>query len=202
VVAGTPGSGRSTVLRTFLRGLPRRYNTGEFMAILLNDNATAGALSGRHLLSSTAGLEPPKAQIEEIVRALRHRVGSPKRFHGPRLFVVIDDYDRCSPAHDPLAALADLIPVAREIGLHLVLSGDRTLLEREAVTALQAPQLILDEGTLPGSSGGDVPALPVVGQGELAPENLRVTLPWCGQPPQPYASPGGAAARNNFPMVR
>jgi PAS domain-containing protein len=198
VVAGPPGSGRSTVLRTFLRGLPRCYDTSEFMAILLNDNATAGAFSGRHLLSSTAGLEPPKAQTEEVVRALRHRIGSPKRFHGPRLFVVIDDYDRFDPAHDPLAALAELIPVAREIGLHLVLSGDRSLLEREAVTALQAPQLILDEGTLPNSTDDDIPALPIVGRGELAPENLRVTLPWCGQPPQPYASP----ARNKFPMVR
>ena len=198
VVAGPPGSGRSTVLRTFLRGMPRRYATDEYLVVLLNDDATAGALPGKHLLSSTAGLEPPEEQIGQVVRALRDRIGCPGPLHGPRLFVVIDDYDRINPAHDPLAALAELLPVARECGLHLVLSGERTILEREAVTALQAPRLILDERTLPGSTGDDIPALAVVGSGQLAPGHLQVGLPWCGQPRQPYLA-GRKRREGQFP---
>jgi S-DNA-T family DNA segregation ATPase FtsK/SpoIIIE len=43
-------------------------------------------------------------------------------WEGSDLFLVIDDYDLVSGASNPLIALADLIPQARDIGLHVILA--------------------------------------------------------------------------------
>ena len=43
-------------------------------------------------------------------------------WRGSDLFVIVDDYDLVAGATNPLLPLVDLLPQAREIGLHLVLA--------------------------------------------------------------------------------
>jgi len=182
VVAGAPGSGRSTVLRTLLRGIAQRYTARDCAVLLLHDNMIEGVLPKEHVLATSAGLEPPATMIDEVLTALRKRVGNPGRT-GPRLFVAIDDLDLFDAEHDPLTAMRDMIPHAEEIGLHFLVTGRRDILRRPAVVALGATRLSLFEGRLRESTAGDVPALPALGYGVLVPGDRRVWLPWSQQPP-------------------
>ena len=43
-------------------------------------------------------------------------------WNGSDLFIIVDDYDLVAGASNPLLPLVDLLPQAREIGLHLVLA--------------------------------------------------------------------------------
>ena len=55
----------------------------------------------------------------------RHRraAAQPDWWQGPELFVLVDDYDLVAAAgRNPLAGLVDLLPQARDIGLHLILA--------------------------------------------------------------------------------
>lgn len=181
MVIGTPGSGRSTVLRTLLRGVARHYTARECAILLLHDNMIEGVVPKEHVLATSAGLEPSATMIDEVLTALRKRVGKPEQT-GPRVFVAIDDLDLFAAEHDPLTAMRDLIPHAREIGLHVLVTGGRDILGHPEVGALGAPAVSLYEGRLPASTAGDVPALPTVGHGVLEPGGWPVRLPWCQRP--------------------
>jgi len=44
-------------------------------------------------------------------------------WHGPELYVLVDDYDLvANVGNNPLSALLDLLPQARDIGLHLIVT--------------------------------------------------------------------------------
>jgi hypothetical protein len=100
-----------------------------------------------------------------VLTALRKRVGNPA-WTGPRLFVAIDDLDLFAPAHDPLTAMREMVPHARQIGLHFLITGRRH-------PDLEATRLSLPDGHLPA---GDGPALPALGHGLLG--DQPVWLPW------------------------
>lgn len=173
VVAGGPGSGRSTVLRTVLRGLARRYTVAECAVLLLHDNEISGVLPAEYVLATSAGFKPPAEMLDDVVKALRKRVGA--TWSGPRLFVVIDDLDSFAADQDPLVALSEFLPHAAAIELHFVVSGRSEFLMRAAVADLGFPRLLLGEETVPA-----VPGLPAVGNGVLMPWRWPVTLPWSG----------------------
>ncbi len=181
VVTGAAKSGRSTVLRTLLLAIAQRYSVRDCLVCLLHDNAIEGVIPSPYILATSAGFQPPPEMINEVLVSLRKRVGSPE-WSGPRLFVVIDDYDLFAAEHDPLVALRELIPHAEQIGLHLLIAGADSLAMRAEIGELDAPRLALREGSLPGSAAGDVPALPEVGHGKLLPWNIQVRLPWSRQP--------------------
>jgi S-DNA-T family DNA segregation ATPase FtsK/SpoIIIE len=70
--------------------------------------------------------------VDNIVAALRERLanlqidpvaGEVPKWTGPRLILLIDDYDMvASSAGNPMTALTQFLPQARDIGLHVVLS--------------------------------------------------------------------------------
>jgi S-DNA-T family DNA segregation ATPase FtsK/SpoIIIE len=81
---------------------------------------------------------------------------------GSDLFLVIDDYDLVSGTANPLLAISDLIPQARDIGLHLIIArsaggAGRSMFDPiiQRVRELGSPGLIMsgskDEGALIGS---------------------------------------------------
>jgi S-DNA-T family DNA segregation ATPase FtsK/SpoIIIE len=44
-------------------------------------------------------------------------------WRGPELFIIIDDYDLVAqPGNNPVTELLDLLPQARDVGLHLILT--------------------------------------------------------------------------------
>lgn len=170
VVAGPPGSGRSTVLRSLLRGIARRYPASDCAVLLLHDDATARVLPSEHVLATSSGFEP--TMMDEVLTALRKRVGDPE-WTGPRLVVAVDDLDLFAPEHDPLTALAEVLPHAGQIGLHVIATGGPAMTRPE----LAATRLSLPVGGTTGSSVTEIPELPEVGHGILG--NRRVRLPWC-----------------------
>lgn len=175
VVTGPPGSGRSTVLRTLLRGVADRYTARDCAVLLLHDNMIGGVLPADHVLDTAPGFAP--TMLDEVLTALRKRVDNPQ-WTGPRLFAAIDDLDRFPPEHDPLTALREILPHASGIGLHFLVTGGPGLLARPDIAALGASGLALPDGPLLESTTGDVPPLPAVGHGVLTPGDRRVSLPW------------------------
>lgn len=111
--------------------------------------------------------------VVELARHLRARRPGPDTtkeqlatrswWTGPDVVVVVDDYDLVvTPTGNPLAELLDLLSVARDVGLHLVIarrSGGAARALYEPVLArlrdLAAPGLIMsgnrDEGVLLGT---------------------------------------------------
>ncbi|WP_370949580.1 FtsK/SpoIIIE domain-containing protein [Amycolatopsis sp. cg5] len=178
VILGAPGTGRSTVLRTILRGIARRFPIADALVLLLHDDAITGVLPPDQVLATSSGFEPDPQIISDVLGALRKRMDNPG-WTGPRLFVVIDNHDLFQPRHDPLAALAEMLPHAADIGLSVIVAATKSATPEIGV--LGQPQLVLDHTPLPGSAADDLPALPLVGQGELVPWAIRVRLPWSGQ---------------------
>ena len=84
-------------------------------------------------------------------------------WHGPELFLLVDDYDLVATAgNNPLAALIELLPQARDIGLHLVVArrvggAARALYEPvlQRLRELDSPGLLMsgnrEEGQLIGT---------------------------------------------------
>ena len=134
LVLGDAGSGKSTFLRTWMRGLAARRSPHEarFMVVdyrrsLMDvvpepyvgayaaDAGTAQTYAAQLAETLTARLPPASVTAEE----LRER----SWWAGPELYLVVDDYDLITGTRtSPLLGLAALLPQGREIGFHVVLS--------------------------------------------------------------------------------
>ncbi len=187
LVFGESGSGKSAVLRTYVKEVMRtRTAKGAQLFVLDYRRSLLGEVEDAYrieYLTSSAQAGPAVAEMAEF---LRTRVPGPdvtadqlrnrSWWTGPDLFVVVDDYDLVvSSQGSPLAPLVDLIPQARDIGLHLVLTrrsggASRALYEPviQALRDLSMPGLLLsgspDEGQLIGPLK-PMPALP--GRGRI-----------------------------------
>ncbi|HEV3380973.1 MAG TPA: type VII secretion protein EccCa [Trebonia sp.] len=133
IVVGDGSAGKTSFLRTWMRGLAARYAPEEvrFMVIdyrrglgdtvpapyigaYAGDARTAGVYAQR-LAEVLAGRLPP-AGIS--ARELRDRAW----WTGPELYLVVDDYDVVEGASSPLRPLLDYLPSGREIGFHVVVT--------------------------------------------------------------------------------
>ena len=163
------------MLRTILRGITTAYTPAE-AAVLLVDyrSALKGVLKTDHLLRYTATAADLPDMVEETVESLSHRIS--ETFTRPDLFVVVDDYDLVArPGASPLAPLAELLPHAKEIGLHLVLARHTA---SSPDPALDAPAVVLT-GSGATHDGAEVDQPP--GRGTLvAPgrDPQRVQVAW------------------------
>ena len=84
-------------------------------------------------------------------------------WRGPQLYLFVDDYDLVATAgNNPLAALLDLLPQARDIGLHVILTrraggASRAIYEPvlQRLRELDGPGLLMsgnrEEGALIGN---------------------------------------------------
>jgi S-DNA-T family DNA segregation ATPase FtsK/SpoIIIE len=134
IVFGDGESGKTNLLRTFLRGLLARSTAGHVQVLVVDYRRTLlGVVPPEHLLGY-AGTEPAAVQqVGETVQALSRRLPSADLsveqlrnrswWQGPEAYVVVDDYDLvATPAGDPLAPLLPLLPQARDVGLHVVVT--------------------------------------------------------------------------------
>ncbi len=134
LILGDSESGKTTLLRTFLRGLQDRYSSGEAVAVLVDYRRTLlDTVDTDHLLGY-AGAAPAAAEtIAELARLMTQRLPpadvdrdalrTRSWWSGPEVYVVVDDYDLvATPSANPLAPLAELLPQASDIGLHVVLA--------------------------------------------------------------------------------
>ena len=133
LVFGDSGSGKSAFLRTWMTGLVERYSSWDVRIVVIDyrksqlgqvprehlgayagDPVTARDVCGQLAAKLTERLAPPDVTPQQ----LRDR----SWWSGPEFYVVVDDYDMVGGRQSPLAPLADFVPQARELGLHIVLA--------------------------------------------------------------------------------
>jgi S-DNA-T family DNA segregation ATPase FtsK/SpoIIIE len=175
IAFGDSGSGKTGLLRTIAQGVVDRYSPEQARIALVDYRRTMlGTVPESHLLDYSTTATVLGSAVRELVAALERRLPGPdvtaaqlrdrSWWRGPELFVLIDDYDLVTtPSGNPLLPLIDLIPQAKDIGLHVVVvrrSGGAAralydpLLQR--VRELGSPGLLLsgskEEGALMGTA--------------------------------------------------
>jgi len=174
LVFGDVESGKTNLLRLISRSIVERYTPAEARLVIVDyRRGLLDAISGEHLL----GYAPSATVLGEMVGWLRdsmkQRLPGPditpdqlrnrSWWHGPELFVVVDDYDLVATAgNNPLSPLVELLPQASDIGLHLILTrrvggAARALYEQviQRMRELDSPVFLMsgkpEEGALVGS---------------------------------------------------
>ncbi len=197
LVFGDSESGKTTLLRYWMREIERRYSADEvqFAVIDFRRNILE-FLEHPHLFAYACTPAMVKDCVDRFKAALEGRMAAggtptieelknPKRWTGPQYFFFVDDYDTLvTPSGNPLSPLLDAIQQGRDVGFHVVLARkvagtSRTAFEAvfQRVKESGSPGLIMNgdpqEGALLGTQRAS--ALPP-GRGYLVRRNQRTTL--------------------------
>ncbi|MFJ2030191.1 type VII secretion protein EccCa [Streptosporangium sp. NPDC087985] len=133
IVVGDTESGKSNMLRLITEGLVARHTPQEAMMIVIDyrrsllDSAATEHRIG-YAASSAAAIDLIKDVRGALLKRLPPADLTPEQlrsrswWQGSDLYIVVDDYDLVATSANPLQPLADLLPQARDIGLHLVMS--------------------------------------------------------------------------------
>ncbi len=158
IVFGDAGSGKSTFLRTWMTGLAARTSPDDVRFVVLDyRRSLLGVADGPHLGGYAGEGATAAAYLQQLGEVLAGRLppaglsveelAARDWWDGPEIHLVVDDYDLLGNTRPhPLAPLADFVPQARDIGLHIVLARRVTGLSR---TAMSDPLLTImrDLGT-------------------------------------------------------
>ena len=134
LILGDTECGKTATLRTLCREIVRNHGPDEARILVVDFRRTMlGVVETEHLFGyamSTASAESAMVRAVDSLSArlpgdgvtqlqLRDR----SWWSGPEVYVVVDDYDLVSGASgNPLSPLLDLLPHARDLGLHLVIA--------------------------------------------------------------------------------
>ncbi|BCL14406.1 type VII secretion protein EccCa [Micromonospora sagamiensis] len=133
VVFGDAECGKSSFLRALATSITRRFTPEQARVILVDyRRSLLGAIGTDHLIGYGTAAAGTADLIESVAGYMQRRIPGPEVtagqlrdrswWSGPELFVLVDDYDLVAtgPAN-PLRALEEYLPQARDVGLHLVL---------------------------------------------------------------------------------
>jgi S-DNA-T family DNA segregation ATPase FtsK/SpoIIIE len=181
VVVGDNECGKSNLLRVIVDAVKARYTPDEARIIMLDyrrallDSAESDQVIG-YAASSTAAAGLMKDVNGALVNRLPPSDLTPEQLRnrswwsGSELFLIVDDYDLvATPSGNPLAQVAELLPQARDIGMHLVLArtmggAGRAMFDpvMQRLKDMATPALIMsgnkDEGNLFDVRPGPLPA--------------------------------------------
>ncbi|MCL6296933.1 type VII secretion protein EccCa [Streptomyces kronopolitis] len=134
IVYGEGESGKTALLRLLARRLAERHEPHAALAIVGDyRRALYGQLPQAHVLHyapASASLEEGIGRLVPLLQArmptaevTAEQMRARSWWHGPEVFVVVDDYDLVAlPSGNPLEALIDYLPYARDIGLRLIVA--------------------------------------------------------------------------------
>ena len=130
VCIGGQGSGKSTALATVMAGICALGRDAARLVLVDHRRAHLGRVDESMLAAYSATTSATADTLRDVVTTLSARLPGPDItpaqlaardwWTGPDIHVVIDDLDLVAD-HD-LARLTDLLPHARDIGLHLILA--------------------------------------------------------------------------------
>ena len=187
IVFGDGECGKTNLLRLIARGIVERA-TPEQARIVMGDyrRGLLGAIEGDHLLGYGPSGQAFTEMLGQIRGALNNRLPGPDVtqqqlrdrtwWHGPELYVFVDDYDLvASGGSNPLAALLDLLPQARDIGLHVIVTrrvggAARAIYEPvlQRLRELDCPGLLMSGNREEGALIGNLkPSIQPPGRGHL-----------------------------------
>ncbi|MFI6261287.1 type VII secretion protein EccCa [Micromonospora sp. NPDC051006] len=134
VVFGDGECGKSSFLRALAATITTRFTPEQARVILVDyRRSLLGAIETAHLIGYGTAAAHTADLVESAAGYLAGRIAGPEVtprqlrdrswWSGPELFVLVDDYDlvAAGPAN-PLRALEEYLPQARDVGLHLVLA--------------------------------------------------------------------------------
>jgi S-DNA-T family DNA segregation ATPase FtsK/SpoIIIE len=173
LVFGDTECGKSNLLRLIAESVAGRYTPDQARLIFVDyRRSLLDSAEGEHRIGYAASSAAAASLISDVREAMAKRLPPPDLtsqqlrsrswWEGSDLFLVVDDYDLVAGATNPLLPLADLIPQARDIGLHLILArsaggAGRAMFDPviQRLREMGSPGLIMsgskDEGALLGS---------------------------------------------------
>ncbi|GAA1227485.1 type VII secretion protein EccC [Kitasatospora nipponensis] len=132
LVYGDSGAGKSSFLRMWMAQLAARRPASEVRFVVFDyRRSLLGGVPEDHLGAYAGDSAAARAYVEQVTAKLAERLPPAEVtqrqlrerswWSGPEFYLVVDDYDLVGGGRQsPLAPLADYLPQAREIGLHLV----------------------------------------------------------------------------------
>jgi S-DNA-T family DNA segregation ATPase FtsK/SpoIIIE len=213
-------SGKTNLLRQVARGIVERYTRKEAVIILVDYRRTMlGFVTGDSLLGYAVSANQLESMMHDVAGSMRRRLPGPdvtqeqlktrSWWTGPELFVLVDDYDLvATQTTNPLKPLAEFLPQANDVGLHLVVvrrtGGASRALYDPIISKLKeigAPGLVMSGSRDEGALIGTVKAEPMPpGRGYLVSRKSgmqRVHISWLasdGGVPDTRENGGGSGA--------
>ncbi|SOD72413.1 S-DNA-T family DNA segregation ATPase FtsK/SpoIIIE [Jatrophihabitans sp. GAS493] len=167
-------SGKTNFLKVVASRLMEQHSSSEVRILLADYRRTMLGYVDREYLAGYAAAAPAlEALLTDLRPILQQRLPGPditaeqlqarNWWSGPELFVLVDDYDLvAAPTGNPIAALLEFLPQAKDVGLHLIIcrrtgGASRALFEPvvQRLRDLGAPGIVgagsRDEGALLGT---------------------------------------------------
>ncbi|MCO5975083.1 type VII secretion protein EccCa [Actinoallomurus soli] len=135
LVLGDSGSGRTSFLRAWMRGMGRRYSPWDVRFIVIDYRRSLLDVLPEPYIGAQAG-DPELAAVfvAQVADKLKERMPPAGLtaarlrdrdwWEGPEFYLVVDDYDLVASGADrgPLAPLAAFVTRGEELGFHIVLA--------------------------------------------------------------------------------
>ncbi|MFI6172443.1 type VII secretion protein EccCa [Nocardia sp. NPDC051052] len=126
------GCGKTTLLRNIAQSIVENCGPDEARVILVDYRRTMlGAIETPHLAGYSTSAQTSIPTLKEVAGFVSARLPGPditpaqlrerNWWTGPEVYVIVDDYDMVA-SNNPLLPLMDLIPQARDIGLHVIIA--------------------------------------------------------------------------------
>jgi DNA segregation ATPase FtsK/SpoIIIE, S-DNA-T family len=150
LVLGDNDCGKTATLRTLCREIVRTKTAAEAQLLIVDfRRSLLGVVESKHLSGYAISPTALDALLPDLLDVLRRRMPpadasqaelrSRSWWSGPDIYVLVDDYDLvATPAGNPLAAILEYLPHARDLGLHLVLARRSAGAERAMFEPLLA----------------------------------------------------------------
>ncbi|MGB2699142.1 MAG: type VII secretion protein EccCa [Candidatus Phosphoribacter baldrii] len=165
--------GKTNFLKVLAAGVMDRYTAAEVRLLVVDYRRTMlGFVPKDYLAGYAPGAAALTAYLGDLVPLLQGRLAPPdvtaeqlrdrSWWSGPEVFVLVDDYDMVATGMDnPLTALRELLPHAKDIGLHVIVArstagASRALFDPllQSIRELGSPGFVgtgsTDEGALLG----------------------------------------------------
>jgi S-DNA-T family DNA segregation ATPase FtsK/SpoIIIE len=186
LVFGDAECGKSSFLRALAATIVARFTPEQARVILVDyRRSLLGAVETEHRIGYGTAAAGTSALIESAAGYMQRRLPgadiTPAQlrerswWNGPELFVLVDDYDLVASAPiNPLQALAEFLPQARDIGLHLVLARRASGTTRGYDQFLQRLKELSTPGLVMAGSPEEGPVLGQIRPGPLPPGRARL----------------------------
>ena len=127
-------SGKTNLLRQITRGITDRYTKKEAVIILVDYRRTMlGFVEDDQLLSYVVSANQLDGIVKDAGISMSRRLPGPdvtpqqlktrSWWTGPDLFFIVDDYDLVATGtNNPLRPLAEYLPQAKDVGLHMIVA--------------------------------------------------------------------------------
>jgi S-DNA-T family DNA segregation ATPase FtsK/SpoIIIE len=186
LILGDTECGKSNLVRLLAEGIMASRSPGQARLVFIDyRRSLLDCAESEHTIGYLTSSVTAAPTMQEVRAALIRRLPPPDLnpaqlrarswWSGADLFLVVDDYDLVAGPNNPVTALAELLPQARDIGLHVILArsaggAGRAMFDPviQRLKEMGSPGMIMsgsaDEGQL---LGGVRPAQQPAGRGFL-----------------------------------